>query len=155
MLNPFNRLADRYRRWRHSRGYGVHSPFAYRLVTEALYPVGSYAYYLEHDARLNSSDPAESRRARALYRMINLMRRDYADKPAVYTAPDCPECWKIALRLAGARIVNKPEEASCSVTTPATSIRPRSGSGHLVLLGRHWTIIITGHLMADLLYTLP
>lgn len=31
-------------RWRHSKGYGVHSPFAYRFVTDVLRP-GPYQYY--------------------------------------------------------------------------------------------------------------
>lgn len=40
MFNPF--LA--YVRWRHSKGYGIHSPFAYRFVTDVLNPK-SYGYY--------------------------------------------------------------------------------------------------------------
>lgn len=35
---------QRYIRWRHSRGFGVHSPYAYRFVTDVLRP-GDYAYY--------------------------------------------------------------------------------------------------------------
>lgn len=33
-----------YVRWRHSRGYGIHSPFAYELVKMALHP-GPYEFY--------------------------------------------------------------------------------------------------------------
>lgn len=33
-----------YVRWRHSRGFGVHSPFAYNLVRMAIHP-GDYGYY--------------------------------------------------------------------------------------------------------------
>lgn len=36
-------LAESYKRWRHTRGYGVHSTFAYRLLTEAI--KCPYAYY--------------------------------------------------------------------------------------------------------------
>lgn len=36
---------ERYRRLRHSRGFGVHSPWAYGLVREALMPLRGYGYY--------------------------------------------------------------------------------------------------------------
>ena len=38
---------DWYLRWRHSKGYGVHSPFAYRFITDVLKP-GDYGYYAYH-----------------------------------------------------------------------------------------------------------
>lgn len=34
-----------YKRWIHGHGFGVHSPFAYRLVREVLYTSPSYGYY--------------------------------------------------------------------------------------------------------------
>ena len=40
-------LFDIYKRWRHTRGYGIHSPFAYRLVTEAIRPTRGYSYHAE------------------------------------------------------------------------------------------------------------
>lgn len=36
--NPFLWLV----RWRHRKGYGIHSPFAYNLVTQVLYTPGRY-----------------------------------------------------------------------------------------------------------------
>lgn len=39
-INPF----IGYLRWRHSKGYGVHSPYAYRFVTDVVRP-GDYGYY--------------------------------------------------------------------------------------------------------------
>ena len=44
-MNPW----ESYLRWRHSRGFGVHSPFAYRFVTDVLRP-GQYGYYAYHEA---------------------------------------------------------------------------------------------------------
>lgn len=44
-MNPF----VEYLRWRHSKGYGVHSPYAYRFVTDVLRP-GDYGYYAYHVA---------------------------------------------------------------------------------------------------------
>lgn len=38
-----------YLRWRHSRGFGVHSPYAYRFVTDVLHQ-GEYGYYAYHTA---------------------------------------------------------------------------------------------------------
>lgn len=34
-----------YKRWRHSRGYGIHSPSAYRIISEVLCPSPRYGYY--------------------------------------------------------------------------------------------------------------
>lgn len=36
-----------YRRWRHGRGFGVHSPFAYEMVKRVLHPDRKYSYYFE------------------------------------------------------------------------------------------------------------
>lgn len=46
-------LFDRFCRWRHSRGFGIHSPFAYRLITEAICPARGYLYYEELTPRLS------------------------------------------------------------------------------------------------------
>lgn len=42
------RFKKKFLQWRHSKGFGVHSPFAYRFVTDVLRP-GNYAYYSYHD----------------------------------------------------------------------------------------------------------
>ena len=39
-----------YKRLRHSRGFGIHSPWAYRFVTEAIRPHRGYAYYAYRSA---------------------------------------------------------------------------------------------------------
>lgn len=40
-----NGVLEAYRRWRHTRGYGVHSPFAYDMVKEVVRPERGYAFY--------------------------------------------------------------------------------------------------------------
>lgn len=40
---------DCYLRWRHSKGFGVHSPYAFRLINDVLKP-GPYGYYAYHKA---------------------------------------------------------------------------------------------------------
>lgn len=124
MRNPFTSLCDSYRRWRHSRGYGVHSPFAYRIVTEALYPRHGYAYYLENDARLSSADPADGRRARALYRLAVVLKREYGSGPRIWLAPECPSPWRMAIRLAMGRPAASPGDAQCLVMPTQASELP-------------------------------
>lgn len=43
-MNPIRSIAEAYKRWRHSYGFGVHSPFAYELIKSSITP-GKYAYY--------------------------------------------------------------------------------------------------------------
>lgn len=40
----FSSISQAYKRWRHSRGFGVHSPYAYDLIKSVVSP-GNYAYY--------------------------------------------------------------------------------------------------------------
>lgn len=74
-MNPLASIAGAYKRWRHSRGFGVHSPFAYNLVTNAIHP-GSYSYYgydLIDDILLDPNSPTgrwQKRDARLLLRFI-------------------------------------------------------------------------------------
>ncbi len=44
-----DRLTRRYRRWRHTRGFGIHSPYAYSLLTDSLRPGMRYGYYGDTD----------------------------------------------------------------------------------------------------------
>ena len=48
-MNVASSIGKAYLRWRHSRGYGVHSPFAYNLVRNAIRPGHGYAWYGYHD----------------------------------------------------------------------------------------------------------
>lgn len=48
-MNPFRKISDAYLRLRHSKGYGVHSPFAYDLVTTAVNPGSGYGWYGYYD----------------------------------------------------------------------------------------------------------
>lgn len=43
-MNVFSSISEAYKRWRHSRGFGVHSPYAYDLIKSVVSP-GNYAYY--------------------------------------------------------------------------------------------------------------
>lgn len=93
-------IIERFRRWRASKGYGVHSPTAFRLVRRVVRPQRDVVYYGEE--RLRESvpgggiHPAELRRARLLLRFVAEMQPAY-----VWTAPRMPEIYVEAIRLAG------------------------------------------------------
>lgn len=56
-------VLKRFRCWRHSRGFGIHSPFAYRFITEVLCLSGGYGYYAYSSA-------GRDRRMRLLVRLL-------------------------------------------------------------------------------------
>lgn len=63
------------RRWRHTRGYGVHSPLAFRIVKECIRPDNHYGFYC--DAYLDfeyHEDRRGLRYARMIIRLLNLLR---------------------------------------------------------------------------------
>lgn len=79
-MNPLRALSETYIRWRHSRGYGVHSPFAYNLVKTAVRPPRGYGYYgyYDIDRALLYPDAGEYPRLRSdamlLLRMLATLR---------------------------------------------------------------------------------
>ena len=66
-------MIEAYKRWRHSRGFGVHSPFAYDLVRMAIRPGRGYGYYgynlIEREA-LRLSAASATRRDRCDARLL-------------------------------------------------------------------------------------
>lgn len=65
-------ISTGYKRWRHTRGYGVHSPYAYDMVCSVLRPGRKYAYYGYEDIDNifdRDAPKCERRRARALLRL--------------------------------------------------------------------------------------
>lgn len=70
-------ISEGYKRLRHTRGHGVHSPFAYMLVKEAVHPSPQYAYYgdLDIDNSFGNDFVVSMRRhARILLRLIVLLQ---------------------------------------------------------------------------------
>lgn len=63
-----------YRRWRHTRGFGVHSPFAYRMVKSVIRPARGYAFYgyedIETAAHGEHAGWRVEREAKMLHRLL-------------------------------------------------------------------------------------
>lgn len=69
------RFFDSINKWRHTRGYGVHSPLAFRLVKECIYPDERYAYYADSRIDYVFSQYGKTRiHLRLLVRLINMLR---------------------------------------------------------------------------------
>lgn len=90
------RLSERIKRWRASKGYGVHSPLAFRIVKTVVRPGREYSYYGEERLSLGRETPLLTRRARLLLRFVAELQPSY-----VWVSPDMPEVMKEAIRLAG------------------------------------------------------
>lgn len=89
-------IRERYRRWKATRGYGVHSPLAFRIVKHVIRPSRDVKYYGEE--RLEDSPQPFSiiRKSRLLLRFVAEMQPAY-----VWTSPGLPEIFVDAIRLAG------------------------------------------------------
>lgn len=96
-----------YRRWRHTRGFGVHSPAAYRLLRYAVRPRPDYAYYADRDIEAeghhSGCSALQRRRARRLMRLADIT----LSRSAVIFLPEAPENFirllQLALRKADSR----------------------------------------------------
>ncbi len=70
------------KRWRHTHGYGVHSPLAFRIVKDCIHPDNRYGFYC--DAYLDfeyHEDHRGLRRARMIIRLLNLLRPSHVWMP--------------------------------------------------------------------------
>ncbi len=68
-------LKEYIERWRHTHGYGVHSPLAYRIVRDCIRPDRRYAFY--SDSYLDfeyHEDRKGLKNAKMALRLINLLR---------------------------------------------------------------------------------
>ena len=89
-------LGERFRRWRATRGYGVHSPLAFRLLGRVVRPSRNVVYYGEEKLQLSDEPYSMIKRARLLLRLVAELEPSY-----VWTSPDLPELFTEAIRLAG------------------------------------------------------
>ncbi|MCM1369048.1 MAG: hypothetical protein NC204_01620 [Candidatus Amulumruptor caecigallinarius] len=93
-------IAEKYKRWRHSRGYGVHSPFGYEIVKQVLHP-GNYAWYGYRDisnATVGSTRLTE-RRSRLLLRLAS-----HLNVQSAYIPNNAHPAYITALKCANSRV---------------------------------------------------
>ncbi|MDE6444827.1 MAG: hypothetical protein K2K64_10490 [Muribaculaceae bacterium] len=163
-------IFDAYIRWRHSRGFGVHSPFAYHIVTSAISPGRQYGYY-GYEA-IEQSDPKNSRRdARFLLRLIVAL-----DAKRVLIPATADKALLTAVRASGAEIVSdspdlavvfSPDKApalidkgipvlimSASRKCDMETALPGNPFRGLILLGLRKALIIPREDMARTFYTM-
>lgn len=131
-------------RWRHSRGFGVHSPLAYRLVREVVRPDSRYGYYgyhaisralrgvVDHEGELEG-------RARLLLRVCATLRPGSVSLP-----PHAPRCLRAAVAAAEPRalLTTEPAKARLAVEwtqgrTPDVIARHMAAPGAMLLCFGH------------------
>ncbi|MCH5236716.1 MAG: hypothetical protein J1E95_02830 [Muribaculaceae bacterium] len=73
-MSPFPSFWNHYLCWRHSKGYGVHSPFAFRMVNDVISP-GPYGYYgYKEIDRLCSKGSFKPDRMKFLLRLLLFLK---------------------------------------------------------------------------------
>lgn len=110
-MNPLSAAFGAYLRWRHSRGFGVHSPFAYNFVKTAINPGRRYGYYgyYDIDVALMSHDSGQYPRLRKDARLLLRMLATLGTRRLLMHAPVQPAL-RTAAEAAGAECVQLAKE---------------------------------------------
>lgn len=137
MLKPLPRLYRWLRRLSHRRGYGIHSPFAFQLVTRVVYESGTFCAYAgpdaeRRDARLLRKDD------RLLLRLANDHRPDAII--AVGQQTDCSARYLAA----GCRTATLTQLTADDPSDAARALREQGGAVLLFIdAGRRWPDIVS------------
>lgn len=122
-MNPFSLVADRYLRLRHSYGFGVHSPYAFRLVKTILTP-GRYGFYGYDDIEeaFNSFPATDTRQ----YRLSRVLLRFLATEPKrkVYISSVCHTAFRAAVKASSSRtliVSGKSDIAGCDMVVASAA----------------------------------
>lgn len=123
-MNLISNPLKAYVRWRHSHGYGVHSPFAYNIVSMAVKP-GEYGYYGYDDIdRVIVSPtfkgyPHARKDARLLLRLlVNLRSRRLILPPGLPLLCAAAQGSGIRFHQFKAKSIPAPQQGDFLVTTP-------------------------------------
>lgn len=137
------KVSEAYRRWRHTRGYGVHSPFAYEVVKGAVRPGKPYRYYAYEDID-NALESDNRRRYRREARLL-LRLAAFLGARSAFIPQHTVNAFRIALLGADSRMkVNSSlsEAADCDLVcsnrdyVPLDTLRPLLADHRKVLLLR-------------------
>lgn len=137
-------IRDLFLRWRRSKGYGIHSPLAFRIVTECVRPPRGYAFYADDliDAKY-SGFPSEKRFARMYVRLANLVYpgivRQVADKSEL-------------LRIAGTMADREEYTLVMPFGIEASEADAILPDATLLIRGRKFTIVARRRAMARVSY---
>lgn len=116
-------ISEGYRSWRHTRGYGVHSPFAFEIV-ELLRERRDCRFYAEDSLKPDAIDEGGSRLWKDTRMLHRLCSRFAAGR--VWLPSDAPESIRNAVALASSRhrIVSETgQEKDCDmIFMPSVSI---------------------------------
>lgn len=110
-MSQNNGASTAFQRWRHSHGYGVHSPFGYQLVTRVIRP-GHVAYYgyADIDHALSGPHIGRLRReARMLLRLAAML-----NPASIFLQNGAHPAYQAAVRALGThtRIIRTPRQAA-------------------------------------------
>lgn len=108
-------IATAYKRWRHTRGYGVHSPFAYSVVRRVIRP-GRYSYYGYHDIEVTIGSHLLRRDMSHVHSDTRMLLRLAAmlHPHSAYLSDDAHPAYYAALKAADSRmmVVRRPSQAA-------------------------------------------
>lgn len=126
-----SRLLDFINRWRHTLGYGVHSPLAFRIVKECVHPHARYAYYADFIIQSYSENTEMNRQLRLIIRLVNILHLKNVWMP---------DCSKTVLK-----ILRK----SCPSLQISTGMKPSKNPDFIVLFSNH-SDVVTSQLSANM-----
>ena len=92
-------IGERFRRWRATKGYGVHSPLAFRLLGNVVKPQRNVMYYGEERLIHEFDSDPDLRRARLLLRLVAELQPSY-----VWKAPGLPDIYDRAVGYGGGAV---------------------------------------------------
>lgn len=105
MKNPLKRALRSFGTWRHGRGFGIHSPLAYDLLTVTLHEPRRTGYYAYRALNALGGDGRKRRLARIVFRLVS---RFSPQRVAVTGTSDDVAYWKSVVKLASKRAVTEP-----------------------------------------------